>query len=149
MSFRLLTDTHNLPKYNISIYLWERYSHLKIWTSYIVSIRLWKGKFWLIALTRFLCMKNVLVHLGCPFLIHIIYWYYEGHCFCLWGDESISCYIELARLFLKNFFSRWHYRTNNAKHHFLQRGSALLPRKTRTSQSKCICPEWKKNISSN
>ena len=48
--------------------------------------------------------------------------------------------------FLKNPFSRWLYRTNNAKHHFLPRGSVSLPRKTRTLQSKCICPEKKKHF---
>ena len=78
-------------------------SHLKTWTSYIVSIRLWKGKFWLIALTRFLCIKNMLVPLGCPFLNHIIH--YWGHCSCLWGEESMSWYMWSCAFFPQILFS--------------------------------------------
>ena len=152
MSSRLSTDTHNLPNYNISI---RNVKSLKDLNILYCFIRLWKGKFWLIALTRFLCMKNMLVPLGCPFLTHIIH--YWGHCSFLLGEELIPCYMwSCAFIPQESFFiwpsenlfiSRWHYRTNNAKHHSLQRGSVSQPRKTRTWQSKCFCLERKEYFS--
>ena len=100
MSSRLSTDTHNLPNYNISI---RNVKSLKDLNILYCFIRLWKGKFWLIALTRFLCMKNMLVPLGCPFLNHIIH--YWGHCSCLWGEESMSWYMWSCAFFPQILFS--------------------------------------------